>query len=137
MRRLGPRTRGPGLRLRRGFRGGLRDRFAERPEHELDVFAGLRRAEEIRRLEGLRSLFHLLLTERRLVLQVHLVDRKCDRDLADGPEHGLDPRIEVLPTACSPTRQTFTFIRRGSIMSVLGGISRKSFDDLRYSLGSI
>src|SRR5438445_2867826 len=92
------KVRGPAgrLRLRCGFRRGLCDRLAERPEHQLDVLAGLRGAEEIRGLEGLRGLFHLLLTECGLVLQVDFVDRKRDRDLADGPEHGLDPRVEVL-----------------------------------------
>src|SRR3989449_2383919 len=67
------KVRGPAgrLRFRCGFRGGLRDRFAERPGHELDVLAGLRGAEEIRSLERLPGPFHLILTQRNFVPQIH------------------------------------------------------------------
>src|SRR5438445_10301865 len=38
---------------------------------------------------------------------------------------------DVLPTACSPTRQTFTFMRRGSIMADRPDRGAKTSDDLR------
>src|SRR3989475_10547255 len=38
---------------------------------------------------------------------------------------------DVLPTACSPPRQTFTFIRRGSIMADRPERGEKDSDDLR------
>src|SRR5256712_12230721 len=89
-----------GLR-RRGLRRRLRDRFAKRPEDELDILACLRGTEEIRGLKRLGRLFHLFLAECGLVLQVRLVDRERDGGLAYGPEHGLDPRVQVLERVVS------------------------------------
>src|SRR2546427_1377508 len=86
---------------RRGLRRRLRDRFAKRPEDELDVLARLRGTEEIRGLKRLGRLFHLFLAECGLVLQVRFVDRERDGDLAHGPEHGLDPRVQVLERVVS------------------------------------
>src|SRR2546427_12184782 len=53
---------------RRGLRRRLRDRFAKRPEDELDVLARLRGTEEIRGLKRLGRLFHLFLAECGLIL---------------------------------------------------------------------
>src|SRR2546425_230712 len=94
------REKDGGLR-RRGLRRRLRDRFAKRPEDELDVLARLRGTEEIRGLKRLGRLFHLFLAECGLVLQVRFVDRERDGDLAHGPEHGLDPRVQVLERVVS------------------------------------
>src|SRR2546427_175410 len=96
------RNRREERRLRRGgLRCGLRDRFAKRSEDELDVLPRLRGTEEIRGLKRLGCLFHLFLAECGLVLQVRLVDRERDGDLAHGPEHGLDPRVQVLERVVS------------------------------------
>src|SRR3989454_54916 len=72
--------KGGGLR-RRGLRRRLRDRFAKRPEDELDVLARLRGTEEIRGLKRLGPLFHLFLAECGLVLQARFVDPERDGDL--------------------------------------------------------
>src|SRR5207245_10515696 len=61
--------KGGGLR-RRGLRRRLRDRFAKRPEGELDVLARLRGTEEVRGVKRLGRLLHLFLAECGLVLKV-------------------------------------------------------------------
>src|SRR3989449_11652286 len=81
--------------LRGGLASGFGKRLAERAEDALHVVARLRRAEEVRRIDRFRRLLHLFLAERRLVLEVHLVDCEGHWNLAHGPEDGFDPRIEV------------------------------------------
>src|SRR5206468_3543402 len=133
-----------GLRRRR-LRRGLRDCFAERPEDELDVLPCLRRTEEVRCLKRLGRLFYLLLAEPGLVLQVRLVDRERDRDFADGSEHGLDPRVEVLERVVSsdvahgvlPDEADFHLHSPWFYHDGPRRDSRKSSGNLRYSLRSI
>src|ERR671937_2225214 len=73
----------------------LRDPLAEGVEDGLDILAVLRGAVEVGSVERFGRLLDLLLTERRLVLEVRLVHGERHRDLADGLEYGFHPRVQI------------------------------------------